>query len=129
MCHTMFRLPVKAEMRWSVVSCYSRLYLVIYGTLLFFSFFFSSRSPLASCFLLDISDNYFYLYYLAYYSDFNYHHYYSPDQNSHFLNNLIIILVSLPGEFHGQRSLEGLQSMGSQSWIRLSDKHFHFSLS
>ena len=107
MCHTVFRLPIKAEMRWFAVSCYSRLYWVICGTLLFFSSFFSSRSPLASYFLLDISDSYFYLYYLAYYSDFNFHHYYSLDQNSHFLNNLIIILVSLPGEFHGQRSLEG----------------------
>ena len=107
MCHTVFRLPIKAEMRWSAVSGYSRLYWVICGTLLFFSSFFSSRSPLASYFLLDISDSYFYLYYLAYYSDFNFHHYYSLDQNSHFLNNLIIILVSLPGEFHGQRSLEG----------------------
>ena len=37
------------------------------------------------------------------------------------------ILVFLPGEFHGQRSLGGLQSMGSQSQTQLSDIHFlHF---
>ena len=32
------------------------------------------------------------------------------------------IPVFLPGEFHGQRSLAGyIQSMGLQSWTRLSD--------
>ena len=36
----------------------------------------------------------------------------------------------LPGEFHGQKSLVGyrLQSIGLQSWTRLSDGHFHFHL-
>ena len=31
--------------------------------------------------------------------------------------------IFLPGEFHGQRSLVCLQSMGSQSWTRLRDFH------
>ena len=34
--------------------------------------------------------------------------------------------VLLPGEFHGQRSMVGSQSMGLQSQTQLSDFHFHF---
>ena len=38
----------------------------------------------------------------------------SPGEENGILQNGIPILVFLPGEFHGQRSLHGLQSMGSQ---------------
>ena len=38
---------------------------------------------------------------------------------------MAIHLVSLPGEFQGQRSLVGYSPWGRKEWMRLSDFQFH----